>query len=449
MQKAQILTRENKEAIGLLSIGTFLEYFDMMLYIHMAILLNQLFFPKTSEYTRGILSAFAFCSSYIFRPIGALLFGYIGDHIGRKSSIVITTLMMAIACFVMAILPTYEQIGLTASVVMIICRIIQSLAATGELTGAQIYLTETLKPPTSYLAVGFLTEICLLGGTTALLIATIILKLQANWRIVFLLGSIVALIGTTARVRLKETIEFADFKRRMKKAIEESNTQGLGKLASLIKKTNPCWGEKTAWQTIVAYFAIYSGGPLCFYLAYIYTAEILRYKFNFSVEEVMLHNLKLSMLGFATGVGLIMSSKYFSPLKLIKSRGIGFLILLPIISMGLGFCDDLRSVIIIQSLLIIFSLGGLPAAPILLKHFPIFKRFTYTSLTYSVSRAVMYSFTSFGLIWIVEHLGKYGILVIGLPVAIGFLWGVEYFLKLEQEEENSMLKAKLGKYKND
>jgi hypothetical protein len=356
--------------------------------------------------------------------------------------------MMAIACLVMAVLPTYEQIGSTASVVMIICRIIQSLAATGELTGAQIYLTETLKPPTSYLAVGFLTEICLLGGTRALLIATIILKLQANWRIVFLFGSIVALIGTTARVRLKESIEFADFKRRMKKAIEESNQQGLGKLANVIKKTNPCWGEKTAWQTIVAYFAIYSGGPLCFYLSYIYTAEILRYKFNFSIEEVMLHNLKLSILGFVTGMGLIISSKYFSPLKLIKIRGLGFVLLLPIISMGLGFCDDLRIVIIIQSLLIVFSLGGLPAAPILLKHFPIFKRFTYTSLTYAGSRAVMYSLTSFGLIWIVDHLGKYGILVIGLPVAIGFLWGVEYFLKLEEAEENSMLKAKLVQYKN-
>ena len=75
------LTREQKEAVGLLSIGTFLEYFDLMLYIHMAVLLNELFFPKTDPFTTSLLSAFAFCSTYLLRPFGALIFGYIGDNI--------------------------------------------------------------------------------------------------------------------------------------------------------------------------------------------------------------------------------------------------------------------------------------------------------------------------------------------------------------------------------
>ena len=74
------LTREQKEAVGLLSIGTFLEYFDLMLYVHMAVLLNELFFPKYDPFTNSLLSAFAFCSTYLLRPFGALLFGYIGDN---------------------------------------------------------------------------------------------------------------------------------------------------------------------------------------------------------------------------------------------------------------------------------------------------------------------------------------------------------------------------------
>src|SRR5689334_17285052 len=94
------LRKDQKEAIGLLSIGTFLEYFDLMLYVHMAVLLNELFFPKTDLRTAATVQAFAFCSTYLLRPFGALLFGWIGDNIGRKSTVIITTTLMSISCVV-------------------------------------------------------------------------------------------------------------------------------------------------------------------------------------------------------------------------------------------------------------------------------------------------------------------------------------------------------------
>ncbi len=126
------LSCQQKEAIGLLQIGTFLEYFDLMLYVHMAVLLNELFFPKTDPHTAALIAAFAFCSTYVLRPIGALLFGWVGDNIGRKPTVVITTMMMAISCIVMANLPTYAQIGISAAWVITICRIMQGLSAMGE-----------------------------------------------------------------------------------------------------------------------------------------------------------------------------------------------------------------------------------------------------------------------------------------------------------------------------
>ncbi|WP_341789407.1 hypothetical protein [Rickettsia endosymbiont of Polydrusus tereticollis] len=76
------LTKEEKEAVGLLSIGTFLEYFDFMLYVHMAVLLNQLFFPEYDPRTASLLSASIFCITFVVRPLGALIFGWIGDNIG-------------------------------------------------------------------------------------------------------------------------------------------------------------------------------------------------------------------------------------------------------------------------------------------------------------------------------------------------------------------------------
>ena len=91
------LTKQQKEAIGLLQIGTFLEYFDLMLYVHMAVLLNDMFFPKTDPHTAALLAAFAFCSTYVLRPFGALIFGYIGDTIGRKTTVIITTFLMSIS----------------------------------------------------------------------------------------------------------------------------------------------------------------------------------------------------------------------------------------------------------------------------------------------------------------------------------------------------------------
>ena len=94
------LTSQQKQAIGLLSIGTFLEYFDLMLYIHMAVLLNGLFFEPSDPFTASLYTAFAFCSTYVLRPLGALVFGWIGDNVGRKHTVVITTAMMSISCVV-------------------------------------------------------------------------------------------------------------------------------------------------------------------------------------------------------------------------------------------------------------------------------------------------------------------------------------------------------------
>ena len=121
------LNKEQKQAVGLLSIGTFLEYFDLMLYVHMAVLLNELFFPKTDSHTASLLAAFAFCTTYIFRPIGALIFGFIGDYVGRKVTVILTIMFMSLSCVFMANLPTYAQIGIVASWIVTICRIVQGM----------------------------------------------------------------------------------------------------------------------------------------------------------------------------------------------------------------------------------------------------------------------------------------------------------------------------------
>lgn len=131
----------------------------------MAVVLNNLFFPTTTDpHYSQLLSSFAFCSTYILRPFGALILGYIGDQIGRKATVIITTGMMALTCLTMANLPTYAQIGITASWLITICRIVQGLFSMSEIIGAQLYLTESIKPPLRYPAVAMVVVASAFGG---------------------------------------------------------------------------------------------------------------------------------------------------------------------------------------------------------------------------------------------------------------------------------------------
>ena len=404
------LKRHQKEAIGLLQIGTFLEYFDLMLYVHMAVLLNDLFFPKTDQHTAALLSAFAFCSTYVFRPIGALLFGYIGDHIGRKAAIIISTSMMAVSCFFMSILPTYAEIGIFASIAMIICRVLQSFSATGEVIGAEIYLSEILPPPASYQLVSWVSELCTLGSLFALLAASLILKCNASWRAMFVFGGMIAFSGAVARRKLRETPAF--LKSQAKKNKIELRT------AEVCKKTS------------LAYFCIYSGFPLCFYLIFIYCSDILKHSLKYTALQIINHNLLLTIASFLVGISLIFLTKKIHPLKILKVRAVLSSVVLFI--MPLLPLTNIYALTSAQVLLTIFALGTLPAIPIFFKHFPVRNRFTYSSMLYAISRAFMYVITSFGLVYLTEILGYYGLWLIMLPVSIGFLWGVNHFEKLEE-----------------
>jgi MFS family permease len=249
-QEQRSLTKEQKEAVGLLSIGTFLESFDLMLYIHMAVLLNELFFPQSDPHTTAIYSATAFCSTFVFRPVGALIFGYIGDNVGRKATVIVTTFMMVLACFLMAILPTYAEIGLTATILITMCRILQGLSSLGEETEAELYLTEMTKPPLRYPVVALINVFSTVGMVGSLGVASLVMSFGVNWRYAFLFGMVVAFIGSIARTALRETPEFADAKRRVTTTFNESNEN----IESL--KGHPIWKEKVYWKTYLAYFLI-------------------------------------------------------------------------------------------------------------------------------------------------------------------------------------------------
>lgn len=425
------LTSEQKEAIGLLSIGSFLEYADLMLYIHMAVLLNEIFFPKTDPYTAGLISAFAFWSTYLLRPFGALVFGYIGDYIGRKATVIITTLIMSFACVTMALVKTYDEIGIKASIIVTLCRMLQGMSCIGEVSGAELYLTETIKPPIQYPAVTAITVFSALGATAALLVASMVTSPDGNWRIAFWIGSVIAIVGMLARTALKETPDFVDAKLKLKKTTEMVN----GNLHLL--KSNPIMQESACWKTTLSYFLIRCAWPACFYFVYIHCSNILRDTFNFTPGEIISQNFIISMAELVSAIIILYLSKKIYPLKILKAILIiysAFILIIPWLFEY--WVDTSFKLLFIQMFGGMFGLGVIPAIPILYKHFPVFKRFTYTSFLYALSRILMYGVTSFGLVYLTKYYSHYGLLVIMVPVIITYAFSILHFEALERKSGN-------------
>jgi MHS family proline/betaine transporter-like MFS transporter len=430
-QEQRSLTKEQKEAVGLLSIGTFLEYFDLMLYVHMAVLLNELFFPKSDPHTAAIYAAFAFCSTYLLRPFGALLFGWIGDNIGRKATVIITTFMMALSCFVMANLPTYAEVGLIATILVTICRILQGLSSMGEFIGAQLYLTEITKPPIQYPVVALTSVFAILGGTFALAIASFTTLHNLNWRIAFWFGAGVAIIGVIARTTLKETTDFADAKRRIKNILGDSKKD---------LKSNPIWKgivEKNSdRKNIIALFFIDCAWPVCFYFAYVYCGNILKQDFGFSSEQIIHQNFIVSIIQLIGMLVLTFLSYKVYPPKIIKAKLCLFIIVMLLTPMLITKTSSHYTIFFIQCCIMLFACDYVPTRPITYTHISIFRRFTYSSFSYALSRVIMYIITSFGLVYLVEFFGYIGLLIIMIPVVISYSFGVMHFGRLEKAAGN-------------
>lgn len=431
------LKREQKEAIGLLQIGTFLEYFDLMLYVHMAVLLNELFFPKTDPHTAALLTALAFCSTYVLRPFGALIFGYIGDNIGRKTTVIITTMMMSMSCVIMANLPTYAEIGIASAWIVTICRMVQGMSSMGEIIGCQVYVTEITKPPEQYPAVGFIGVASAIGAVAALGIASLVTTQGFNWRIAFWIGACIAVVGSVARIKLRETPEFVDMKRKLQIDLDKNHlkneVKGL-RVSALKKYIERCKKEKISRATIVFCFLIQCGWPLSFYLCYMYFNPLLK-KYGYSAEDIIFHNFLVSLVMLASITAWSKLSYKIHPLKIIKWRAKIFSILVLLLPFIVLKSSHHYQIFALQSLLFIVFLGPTPADAVLIKAMPVFKRFTTSSFLYALSRALIYVITSFGLVYLTEAFGSYGVWIIGLPFCMGFLCAVNHFEKLEKQND--------------
>ena len=190
-------------------LGTTVEWYDFFLYATAASLVfNQLFFPDQSSFVGTMLAFATFAVGFLVRPIGGVVFGHIGDRIGRKKTLALTMFIMGIATALMGILPTHEQVGVLAPVLLLVLRILQGFALGGEWAGAVLLAVEH-SPEKKRGLFGSIPQVGLaLGlalGTGVFAALQVIFDdeqfLSYGWRIAFLLSLVLVVVGVRRSAR--------------------------------------------------------------------------------------------------------------------------------------------------------------------------------------------------------------------------------------------------------
>jgi MFS family permease len=201
------------------SLGTVFEWYDFFIYGTLAALLGRMFFQVESETLAFLLSLATFAVGFLVRPLGAVLFGYLGDKVGRKYTFLVTITVMGLATAAIGLLPTYAQIGVAAPLILVGLRFAQGLALGGEYGGAAVYVAEHAPAHrrgfyTSWIQIavvgGFLLSIIVVVSTTAIIGKE---AFEAwGWRIPFLASLILLAISIWIRMKLNESPVFRAMK---------------------------------------------------------------------------------------------------------------------------------------------------------------------------------------------------------------------------------------------
>lgn len=201
------------------SVGTLIEWYDMFLAIILASVLSTQLFPNDGS-SHFLETLAVVVSSFMFRPIGSLIFGSIGDRIGRKYSFLVSLIMMGAATFLIGCIPTFDSVGWFAPVLLLFCRIMQGLAISGEYAGAVIYVAEHAPAEKRGFYTGFIQATVPIG---LLLCLTIVFLTQSflseeafasfGWRIPFLFSGILVILSYFIRQRLHESPIFEQLKK--------------------------------------------------------------------------------------------------------------------------------------------------------------------------------------------------------------------------------------------
>ncbi|MFF3512868.1 MFS transporter [Streptomyces sp. NPDC002573] len=205
-----------RRAVKAAALGNAMEWFDFGVYSYIAVTLGKVFFPSGNA-TAQLLSTFgAFAAAFLVRPLGGMVFGPLGDRIGRQKVLALTMIMMAVGTFAIGLIPSYSVIGVGAPILLLAARLVQGFSTGGEYAGASTFIAEYAPDKKrgffgSWLEFGTLAGY--IGGAGLVTLMTALLSsadlVAWGWRIPFLIAGPMGIIGLYLRMRLEETPAFA------------------------------------------------------------------------------------------------------------------------------------------------------------------------------------------------------------------------------------------------
>lgn len=213
---------EIKKVIAASLIGATIEWYDFFLYgVIAGIVFNAQYFPSDNPAISTLLAYATFAVGFVARPFGGVVFGHFGDKIGRRSMLIFTLILMGLATFAIAFIPTHDAIGIWAPILLLLCRVLQGLGLGGEWGGA-VLLTYEYAPENkrglyaSIPQIGLSIGLVLASGVVALLSAVLADEqfMAWGWRIAFGLSAALVFVGLYIRLTIKETPEFTKIKER-------------------------------------------------------------------------------------------------------------------------------------------------------------------------------------------------------------------------------------------
>lgn len=249
------------------SLGTVFEWYDFFLYGALAAVISKQFFAGVNDTTAFIFALMAFAAGFIVRPFGALVFGRLGDMIGRKYTFLATIILMGVATFCVGLLPTYASIGIAAPIILVVLRMLQGLALGGEYGGAATYVAEHAPIGKRGFHTSWIQSTATLGLLLSLLVVLGCRYFTGDqfevwgWRIPFLLSIVLLGISTWIRLSLHESPAYLKMK-------EEGKTS-----KAPIRESFGKWENLKV--VLIALFSINAGQAVTFYAAQFYVLFFL------------------------------------------------------------------------------------------------------------------------------------------------------------------------------
>lgn len=258
---------EIRKVIAASAVGTMIEWYDFYIFGSLATIIAPLFYPSGDDTWALIAYLSTFAVGFVVRPFGALVFGRIGDLVGRKYAFLVTLIIMGAATAVVGILPTYATIGMAAPIALLVIRVLQGLALGGEYGGAAVYVAEHVPDDRR----GFYTSFIQITATLGLFVSLVVILVVQNalgpeafrewgWRVPFLISIVLVGISLYIRLRMKESPIFMHIKSTgmtSAKPLKEAFTEWTNLRRVLISLFGATAGQGVIWYTGQFYALFY------------------------------------------------------------------------------------------------------------------------------------------------------------------------------------------------